>query len=564
MQCSYPPLSVAVLLQEGLACHQQGRFDQAQACYAQVLQAQPDNADAWHLLGVLLGALGQSAQGIEHLQRAIRLRPEFAAAHNHLGNALRAGAQWDAAITAYRRALAVRPEYPVALNNLACAFKATDQLPEALAALRRAVSLDPACADAHYNLGNVYIALGDYQAALSAYQAALALRPNDVEILLALAKAWHHLEQSAPALAVLAQVLSLAPSCADAYNTLGAVHEQCGEIVAARDAYQQAVDLEPGRVDAQLSLGAAELRLGHFSAGWRGYAFRPAQSGVPDPLALTRHQVQPGALAGRSALLYAEQGLGDTLQFARFAPLLVDAGVTVGLVVQPPLKALLAASLPTMRVFAQGQALPAADAHWPLMSLPLVLDTTLASIPVPVPYVQAPEGAVRRWARRLPPSNARTLRIGVAWSGNPKHENDRRRSIPLTLFSTLMAGVDALFCVLQTEIRSADRAIVPSLGNLIDLSAEIDDYVDTAAIVANLDLIVTVDTSVAHLAGAMGKAVWVLLPYVPDWRWLLGRQDSPWYPSMRLFRQRTRGDWAEVLQRVAVALQRYRGVPARP
>lgn len=564
MQYSYPSPSVAALLKEGLTCHQQGRLDEARACYAQVLQAQPDNADASHLLGVLLGALGHSAQGIAHLQRAIRLRPEFAAAHNHLGNAFRAGAQWAAAITAYRRALAVRPDYPVALNNLACALKATGQLPEALAALRRAVSLDPAYADAHYNLGNVYAALGDYQTALSAYHAALALRPNDIEMLLALAKAWHHLEQSAPALTALAQVLSLAPSSADAYNTLGAVHEQCGEIAAARDAYRQAVDLEPGRVDAQLSLGAAELRLGHFPAGWRGYAFRPAQGGVPDPLALTRQPVKPGALAGKSVLLYAEQGLGDTLQFARFAPLLVDAGVTVGLVVQPPLQALLAASLPTLRVLAQGETLPVADAHWPLLSLPLVFDTTLASIPVPVPYVQAPKGAVARWASRLPRSNARTLRVGVAWSGNPKHENDRRRSIPLTLFSTLMAGVDGLFCVLQTEIRSADRAILPRLGNLIDLSAEIDDYVDTAAMVANLDLIVTVDTSVAHLAGAMGKAVWVLLPDVADWRWLLGREDSPWYPSMRLFRQRARGDWAEVLQRVAVALQRYRGAPGRP
>lgn len=552
-----PSFAVDAFLKKGLAFHQQGRFEDAQACYAQVLQWQADNADAWHLLGVLLGALGQTGQGIEHLQRAIRLRPDFAAAHNNLGNVYRDCQQWDAAIMAYRCALAARPDYPAALNNLGCALKAQQQLPQAVASLRRAVELEPDYAEAYYNLGNAYVALGEFEAALTAYHAGLARRPDDAEMLLALGKCYERQGRAEQGLAVVEQVLALAPLCADAYNTLGALREQLGEIGAARDAYQQAVNLAPNQADAQLNLGMTELRLGSFSPGWRGYAYRPQESGMPNPLTFAARAVVPDELAGKFVLLHAEQGLGDTLQFARYALLLVDAGVTVGLVVPSPLKSLLAVSLPAVSVFSKGELLPAADEHCPLLSLPLVFGTKLETIPTPPPYVHAPQTAMSRWANRLPLASAVSQRVGVAWSGNPKHENDPNRSIPLVLFSTLMAGFDGQFFGLQTEIRASDRAIIPTLSNLLDLSGEIEDCADTASIMANLDLIITVDTSIAHLAGAMGKPVWVLVPFVPDWRWLLDREDSPWYPTMRLFRQSTQGEWLEVLRRVNEALLRY-------
>jgi tetratricopeptide (TPR) repeat protein len=487
--------NLAALLQQGLAFHQQGRLADAQACYAQVLARDAVNPDAWHLLGVVLGAQGNHDAGIRHLLEAIRLQPAFAAAHKHLGYA-------------------------------------------------------------YYNLGNAQMALGDYAAALAAYQAGLARQPEDGEMLLALAKAHHRHGHAAEALAVLARVLALAPLWADAHNTLGAVREQNGEMAAARAAYRQAVALAPDLTDAQLNLGTAELCLGNFAAGWHGYAYRPQHGGGPDPLACARRALTPGALAGKTVLLYAEQGLGDTLQFARYAPLLAAAGATVGLVVQPPLKTLLAASLPGVSVFTLEDAVPAAAEHLPLLSLPLVFGTTLASIPSPVPYVLPDRATVARWAARLPRPTAGAPRIGVAWSGNPRHENDARRSIPLALFATLMTCIAGVFCGLQTEIGPADRACLASLPNFVDLAPEIGDFVDTAAIIENLDLVITVDTSIAHLAGTLGKPVWLLLPFVPDWRWLLEREDSPWYPGMRLVRQRTAGDWPEVLRRVALALRR--------
>lgn len=552
-----PSFAVEALLKKGLGFHQQGRLEEAKACYAQVLQWQADNADAWHLLGVLIGVLGQAGEGIEHIQRAIRLRPDFAAAHNNLGNAYRACQQWDAAIMAYRCALAARPDYPAALNNLGCALKVQQQLSQAVASLRRAVELDPGYADAYCNLGNAYVALGEIEAALAAYHAGLARRPDDAEMLLALGQCYNRQGQVERALAVMTQVLALAPQCADAYYTLGDLRYKLGEVGAARDAFHRAVNLAPHLADAQLNLGLTELCLGNFLAGWRGYAYRPQGNGVPNPLAFAARAVAPDGLAGKFVLLHSEEGLGDTLQFARYAPLLVDAGATVGLVVQPPLKSLLAGSLPTVSVFSKGEPLPTADEHCPLLSLPLVFGTKLESIPTATPYVHAPQAAMSRWANCLGLASAAAPRVGVAWSGNPKHENDLRRSIPLVLFSTLMEGFDGQFFCLQTEVRVSDRAIMPTLNNLLDLSGEIGDFADTASIMSNMDLIVTVDTSIAHLAGAMGKPVWVLLPFVPDWRWLLDREDSPWYPTMRLFRQSTPGGWADVLQRVSEALHRY-------
>jgi tetratricopeptide (TPR) repeat protein len=539
------------LLQQGLVFHQQGNLPEAQKRYARALKYDAVNPDAWHLLGVLLGARGQAADGIEHLQRAISLRPDFAVAYNNLGNAYRACRQSNEAISAYRKALLIRPDYAAALNNLGCILKAPDQLAEAVAVLRRVVALDPDYAEAFYNLANVYVATGALTEATTAYRRGLALKPDDVEMLLGLAKCLHRQGQKAEAIVVVKQSLVVAPDCADAYNTLGAFQD----IEEQRATFQKAVDLAPNSAEAHLNLGAVELCLGDFDAGWQNYAYRPPQQGVPDPLAFAQRQVSLPALEGKSVCLYAEQGLGDTLQFSRYALMLAESGSVVSLVVQAPLKPLLEECLPKVRVFAKGEPLPAADEHCPLMSLPLVFGTTLSSIPGPGAYWAAPPDRVLRWANYLPPADTGKLRIGVAWSGNPLHENDQLRSIPLALFSVLMTRVEAHFFGLQTELRATDKALIPTLANLIDLSCEISDCADTASIMAGLDLIITVDTSVAHLAGAMGKPVWVLLPFAQDWRWLLDRNDSPWYPTMRLFRQTTTCDWLVVLESVIEALQ---------
>jgi hypothetical protein len=325
------------------------------------------------------------------------------------------------------------------------------------------------------------------------------------------------------------------------------------QLAEAADALRQAHTLKPGMPEALFNESLLRLLQGDYAAGWRLHEHRWATEqrgagrGFGAPLWLGDAPV-----AGRTILLHAEQGLGDTLQFARYAPLLAERGARVILEVPPPLVALLAGLGGVERIVARGEPLPVFELHCPLLSLPLAFGTTIDTIPAAVPYVSVPESHRRKWAARVPSGGVR--RVGLVWYGNRQHRNDRLRSLPAEALGPLLTMAGVQWHCLQKGAGSAADAAVAASARMVNLTAEIADFADTAAYLEQLDLVVTVDTSVAHLAGALGRPVWVLLPFVPDWRWLLEREDSPWYPTARLFRQPALRDWDAVLRRVAAAL----------
>jgi len=422
------------------------------------------------------------------------------------------------ALDAYRAAVAIEPDFSDALANLGALLFETGALAEAAESCRRALALSPDNPQRHNNLGNVLVAQDALDEAIASYGRAIALDPGD----------------------------------AATYVNLGNTQQEKGDLDAARRSFEQALALDPERGEAAWGLAMITLLEGDLAAGWRRHEarHRVAAFGPPRPFSAPLWRGEP--VEGKTILLHAEQGLGDTLQFVRYVPLVAARGARIVLEVPPELEALLGTMPGADRVVTVGSPLPAIDWHCPLLSLPLALGTDLATIPADVPYLAADAERTASWRARLP---ATPLKVGLVWAGRPEHKRDRWRSLDLAALSPLGAVPDVVFVSLQKG-PAAEQARTPPPGlTLIDPTAELVDFVDTAALVAALDLVIAVDTSVAHLAGALGKPVWLLLPAMPDWRWLLGRADSPWYPTARLFRQPSRGDWPRVVQDVTAALR---------
>jgi Tfp pilus assembly protein PilF len=349
------------------------------------------------------------------------------------------------------------------------------------------------------------------------------------------------------------RALALKPDYADALNNRGNVLKELKRFNEALASYDRALDLKPDYAEAHFNAGLLHLLLGDFKRGWEKYEWRWEMDNAKS---LKRELPQPRwtgteELTGKTILLHAEQGLGDTLQFCRYVPCVKARDARVLLEVPPPLKSLLSGMAGIDGILAHGAVLPDFDFHCPLLSLPLVFNTELETIPVRHSYINAPPDKVAYWKPRIekftPP------RIGLVWSGNPNHKDDHNRSLPLQLINDAL-GDRYSFIALQTEVRPDDKKVLDDVGHIQFYVEELKDFAETAAIVENLDLVISVDTSVAHLAGALGKPVWILLPFVPDWRWLLDRADSPWYPSARLFRQPEIGDWESVLVQVSLEL----------
>ncbi len=592
------PVNVQAGLQAAIARHQASQFAEAEALYREVLARAPGHPDALHLLGLLAFHQGRNDAALELIGQALRFSPQHAPAHSNLGNALLAAGRTDEAIASFQRALALQPALAEAHSNLGNALRALGQLDEAVECYRQALALRPDFAEAHNNLGFalwelgrsdpalasiaaalrlrpdfpealnnqglVLEAQGQPEAALASLDRALALRPDYVEALNNRGNALKALGRLDEAVGSYRQALALRPGYAEAHNNLGQALEASGRADLALPSFERALALRPDLAQARWNKSIALLLTGDFAAGWPLYEARWAALG---PRAGRREFPVPlwlgdAPLAGRTLLLHHEQGLGDTLQMLRYVPLLAAQGVRVVLELPPPL-ARIAATVPgAALVITEGDALPPFDLHCPMLSLPLACGTTLGTVPREVPYLFVPHEAPAAWQDRLGPRTR--PRVGLAWSGARGHRNDRQRSLPLAGLLPLLQS-DADFVSLQTEYREADRALLGGLPNLRDCAPELGDFADTAGLIAQLDLVITVDTSVAHLAGALGRPVWLLLPYAPDYRWLLGREDSPWYPTMRLFRQPATGDWATVLDRVGGGLEaRLRHVKLGP
>jgi tetratricopeptide (TPR) repeat protein len=493
----------------------EGRLMEAEALCRKVLEAQPNLPEAEHLLGVMAHQGGKLAEAIEHVRRATRLAPQVALFHANLGEMLRLAGRPKLAADEARRALEIEPAMPAALSNLGVALYELKQYGEAVAAQRKAIAAKPDFVEAHSNLGNALHALRRFDEAVAAYHCAIALNPD----------------------------------YADAWANLGTTLHHAGEFADGMAALRRAIALAPGHANARSGLGILLLMRGDYGEGWDEYEWRLRSTERKGP----RFPERPWAgesLAGRHIYVQAEQGFGDTLQFARYAPLLAARAGKVTLRVHQQIATLLRESLPGIEVLGdRGDPAPyACDAV--LLSLPRLFRTRLETIPATVPYLRAPADALARWTPRLAPLQG--LKVGIVWAGNPEHVNDMRRSLSLATLAPALDTPGVSFVSLQVGPRAADlKSKEHRARKIMDVAGKLTDFAESAAVVAGLDLVITVDTSVAHLAGGLGKPVWVLLPWVTDWRWLIGREDNPWYPTMRLYRQQRGEEWPGIIVRLA-------------
>jgi tetratricopeptide (TPR) repeat protein len=516
------PASTTALCGLGNALQALGRFEEAKSCFERALVIDPNQPEAEHNCGNALLSLGRHDEAIARYGRAMALRPGYAEAHYHTGYALQAQDRHQEAIAWYEKAIALKPDYAEAYNNLGNALRGLGRETEAIARYERAVQVRRDYAEAHINLANTLLMLNRPEEAIPRCQVLIAMRPDFAEV--------HH-------------------SIGRAFQALNRHQE-------AIAAYRQATALSPRHFEAQWHQGQAQLALGELAEGWRQWEYRllmPSSRRREFP----RPQWQGDTpLAGKRIFLYAEtgEGFGDTIQFSRYVPLVAGRGAAVSLEVQAPLVPLLRGLAGLSQITAAGEPPPADfDYHCPLMSLPFAFKTTMGSIPAEVPYLAPPAEKINWWGGRLDSGGA--PKIGIAWSGRPRQGEFRNRPVPLKLMAALLETPGARFVALQKELREGDAALLQSHPAVVNLGPSLEDFADTAAIISALDLVISVDTSVAHLAGALGKPVWILLQYAADWRWLLDRHDSPWYPSARLFRQPRLGDWESVIPRVQEVLR---------
>jgi tetratricopeptide (TPR) repeat protein len=574
----------------GNVLNDQGKLAAAAAACREAVRLRPDFAEAHYNLSSILLLEGDLAAAEAASRTAIRLNPDFAEAYGNLANAMGRQDRMSEAAAALVKAIELRPGAADAYINLGNVRLTEGKAAEAAAAFRKAIELRPAdAATAHFGLGNVHAHERRWDDAMSAYATALRLKPNYADAQYNLGNVLSRAGRIDEAIDAYSSAIRLRPDHAGSHQNMGIVLRRAGRVHDSIAELAEAIRLQPNLVEAHANLGlslkddrrleeamascrraiaidpncaAAHLNLslslllaGDYERGWPEYEWRTKVDSAGDETrSATQPQWRAEDIAGKTILLRAEQGHGDAIQFIRYVPLLAKRGATVLVECPPLLKRLMAGVRGVTRVLVPGEPRPAFDVQCPLLSLPLAFDTRLDTAPSDVPYLAADAELQRAWGVRLGASAGRR-RVGVAWAGNPNHENDRNRSMPLSALAPLRSVSGIEIHSLQTGAAAA-AASDPSAPLVpIDHSAKLSDFAETAALISNLDLVISVDTAVAHLAGAMGKPTWLLLPCAPDWRWLLDRSDSPWYPTVRLFRQSRPGDWAEPIVAVVNELR---------
>jgi len=559
-----------------------GRVLDAQLCCRQALERNPENAELLHLMALVSFNAGHFDHAVEWASHAIRRDPRPAYL-TLLGTALLNLGRRDDALLVFDKAVQIKPDDASLWNNLGNACIENSRPLEAIASFQRALAMDPAHWDSAYKAGVLLQQQGRFEEALACLDVCMRQKPDDATTLHMRAMALHGVRRFEEALNDNRRAHALDPQNSYVHNNLGrdlvelarpeealpwfdSALEAQPDFVAALNnkaftltqlhrfdeafiVYGRSKEIDPDNAQATWDLALLHLLLGNYAAGWAG---REARFRLPSLPATYPKFQQPrwlgdGDIAGKTVLLYADEGLGDAIQFARYFPLVAAYGARVVLAVAEAVRPLLTGIPGAAECLSKSGALPAFDLHCPISSLPLAFATTLATIPPGIGYLPPPPPAsVQAWEDRLGPRDR--LRVGLVWSGNPRHMNDRNRSIPLRTLATIL-DIDATFVSLQKELRPEDKATLAGT-DILDLSASLTDFVETAALVSCLDLMITVDTSVAHLAAALGRPTWVLLPFTPDYRWMLDRDDSPWYPTARLFRQTASRDYASVVKRV--------------
>jgi len=549
------PFDLTQSFNEALALQRQGKLRDAERIYTRVLKAAPDHFDALNLLGTVKAQLGRMGEAHRLLSAAVKINPRAAGAWANLGQVLLALKRTDEALECLDRARALDRDNLAVLNQHANALLVAGRAEEALAEFREVLARSPQHAEARLNCGIANAALGAHEEAVADFEAALKMMPAHPGAHYNRGLALHELGRYAAAIEAHDRVLAAAPQHAEAWLHRGRALAALNRHDEAMASYGKARAAGRDDPDLHFSEAMALLTLGDYRAGFEKYEARWRRSGMPAPKSRGRPLwLGDYPLARKTVLLHAEQGLGDTIQYARYVPLLAAAGAKVVLEVQSELTGLMARLDGGATIIARGEAPPPFDVHCPLGSLPLALRTEVDSVPAQIPYLSADDASLAKWGGRL--GALARPRIALAWSGNPSHYNDRNRSIPFARLAPLFAA-QARFVSIQRDVRRDDAEQLAAEPRLIKLGGELQSFTDTAAAVALSDLVISADTAVAHLAGAMGRPLWVLVPFAPDWRWTLDGEASPWYPTARLFRQTALGDWDGVIARVAAELAKY-------
>jgi tetratricopeptide (TPR) repeat protein len=575
-------------LAEAVRLHEQGHIDDAIKLYTKIQRVHRKDGQLLYLLGTAYHQIGQRKTAIECLDRAVQVSPNNAAAHNNRGNVLSdlgrltdALASFDKAIALdsgyadafnnrgnvlyklerhaearadYGRAIACRPGYAKAYFNRGVTFEALKRSDDALADYDKAIALKSDYADPHNNRGSVLNSLARHDEALASCDKAIALKPAMAQAHYNRGIALEALGRSQAALASFDKALALDPGYAIAHNARGFLLESANRLDEALACFDRAIASRPDYAAAYWNKALLLILMERYQEGWELYEWRFKHEEMK---AYYHSFPQPGwrggeCLVDKRVLVYAEQGLGDTIQFCRYLPKLTALGAELVFEVPPALVSVVASLDCRMTVVAAGTERPPFDLHCPLMSLPLAFQTSVATIPADIPYLSCDKTKLDVWLGRL--GSKRGPRVGLVWSGSATHKKDAARSVALERLTPL-ARLPVELHSLQKEYRSSDIETLTEGFPLRRHDDEFGDFSDTAALIAAMDVVISVDTSVAHLAGAMGKRVWILLPFAPDFRWGMERADTPWYPSARLFRQPAAGDWESVIEALVTSLR---------
>jgi tetratricopeptide (TPR) repeat protein len=547
------PRHLGALELSGVIAAETGRPAVAIDRFRRLLRIKPDYPEIINNIGIVLQQQGRLPEAIDHYHQALDLKPDFPEALNNLGQALCQAGRPDEAIGRFEQALGIRPDDADALNNLGVVFKNRGAFTDAADRFEQALGLRPDHRDALSNLGDVHRELGQVGAAIDCYRQALRLQPDDAGTLNNLGLLLVDFGDLGEAIDCYRRALGLRPAFPEALHNLGIARQRQGELTEAVALFKQAQRLKPDFADAHWSEGLIQLLTGDLGAGWLKFEWRWLRRGA-SPHGHRQPAWDGSRLDGKTILLHCEQGFGDTIQFIRYARVVKDKGGTVVVFCPAPLLRLLRNVAGIDVLVSERDSIPPCDCQAALLSLPMLFGTTIRTIPAGIPYLHADADPVTRWRERLAPLDG--IRIGLVWAGDPRPHDlaangmDLRRSLRLEQFAPL-AGLSGVRFISLQKGQPAGQARHPPPGfALIDWTAELNDFADTAALVASLDLIISVDTSVAHLAGALGRPVWLLSRFDGCWRWLTNRDDSPWYPTLRLFRQPQAGDWGAVLDQL--------------
>ncbi len=536
---------------------EQGNFDKAVISYKNAMRHNPDSAESHCNLGALFQEMGRVDDAVGCYHRALELKPAYALAHSNLGMALQELGELNEAVECCLKASQLAPDSEVLQNNLGTALKGLRQFNDAAECYRNAIALKPDYAEAHNNLGTISLEQKEFHKAVDCYKRAIELKPDYAMAYSNLGMVWRELGKLDASIESCSRAIKVDPNCAEAHNNIGTSLQERGQLDEAIISYKRAISLKPDYALAHMNNAIALLLAGNFKDGWQEYEWR---------LHIRRHISETPektlwdglCLSGKSILVYVEQGFGDTIQFARYLPMVRARGGRVVLECQKELIRLLRGFSGIDELIEYTpvrKSVAPFDVHVPLLSLPGIFGTTLETVPADIPYIKVDSTLSMEWYKKF--NKNKDLKVGIVWSGNPENANDRNRSCSLTDFAVLGDIPGTTFYTLQKGAAAVEASHPPEGMVIVNLEKDLRDFVDTAAVIANLDLVISIDTAVVHLAGAMGKRVWNLLPFTPAWRWLQYRDVSPWYPTMRLFRQSHPNDWLGLFQLVKRELSEF-------